>query len=265
MFYLVRSLMPKRLTINQVKQVFSDNGCELLSAEYASNSQPLLFVCKCGKQAITTLQRFKKGSLCKECGYKSARKNKLGYTIDFVKEEFRRRGMVCLETEYINNYTPMRYICCCGNESMIRFFCLLKGQKCVNCGVASGQKHYGWIEDREEALLRKKFRSRQKHLVRSVLCSLGISKRFKSSEILGYTSIDLMNHIRSFPEWFEISSGKWHIDHIYPIKAFLDHGITDVKIINCLDNLQPLSAGENLSKNARYDKDKFLEWLGKKK
>jgi hypothetical protein len=57
---------------------------------------------------------------------------------------------------------------------------------------------------------------------------------------------------------------EWHIDHIFPIKAFIDHGITDLSIINDLDNLRPLSKKENLSKNAKYDKDKFMKWLSTK-
>jgi len=40
--------------------------------------------------------------------------------------------------------------------------------------------------------------------------------------------------------------------------------ISDLKIINGLDNLRPLDANENLCKNAKYDKDEFYTWLKKK-
>jgi hypothetical protein len=56
----------------------------------------------------------------------------------------------------------------------------------------------------------------------------------------------------------------WHTDHIFPIKAFLDYGIVDIKIINCLENLRPLDAKENLCKNAKYDKVLFEQWLQSK-
>ena len=53
-------------------------------------------------------------------------------------------------------------------------------------------------------------------------------------------------------KWDNHGRKGWHIDHIKPVKAFLDEGITDPAIINALDNLQPLWAHENLSKGARY-------------
>ena len=37
---------------------------------------------------------------------------------------------------------------------------------------------------------------------------------------------------------------------IKPIKAFLDEGITDLVVINALDNLQPLWAEDNRRKNS---------------
>ena len=45
---------------------------------------------------------------------------------------------------------------------------------------------------------------------------------------------------------------EWHIDHIKPIKAFLDEGEVDFNIINNPSNLQPLWAKDNLLKGARY-------------
>ena len=45
---------------------------------------------------------------------------------------------------------------------------------------------------------------------------------------------------------------EWHIDHIRPIKLFLDEGVTDIYTINALENLQPLWASDNLKKGARY-------------
>ena len=169
--------------------------------------------------------------------------------------------MECLESEYQNNYTPMAYKCVCGRSSKIRLFCLLKGQRCDGCDPGRGPTHYKWIPDRAEALLRRRVRSRYGDLVRSVLKSLGISKKHKSSEILGYTRQEFLEHIQSFSDWPEISKGKWHIDHIFPIQAFIDHGINDVRLVNCLENLRPLLAFDNLSKGDKYDKTTFLAWV----
>ena len=42
--------------------------------------------------------------------------------------------------------------------------------------------------------------------------------------------------------------GGWHIDHKIPIDYFIKKNILDIKIINALDNLQPLKAIDNIRK-----------------
>ena len=71
----------------------------------------------------------------------------------------------------------------------------------------------------------------------------------------------MREHIQSYSNWNVVVNGKWHIDHKFPIKAFLDYGIIDLKIINGLDNLQPLSQKDNLIKHDKYDKIEFEKWL----
>tara|TARA_B110000285_G_scaffold157323_1_gene175491 strand:- start:96 stop:572 length:477 start_codon:yes stop_codon:yes gene_type:complete len=64
----------------------------------------------------------------------------------------------------------------------------------------------------------------------------------------------IMNRLESlFASGMGWSNRKeWHIDHIRPIKSFLDSGITDCDIINKASNLQPLWAKDNLEKAAKY-------------
>lgn len=38
------------------------------------------------------------------------------------------------ETEYINNHTPMKYICECGKEKEILLNTFIRGGRCVECG-----------------------------------------------------------------------------------------------------------------------------------
>lgn len=80
--------------------------------------------------------------------------------------------------------------------------------------------------------------------------------RAKAEKLLGYTCEQLREHIESqFKEGMSWDDRcEFHIDHIKPIKAFLDEGITDPAIINALDNLQPLWAHENLSKGAKHER-----------
>lgn len=81
-------------------------------------------------------------------------------------------------------------------------------------------------------------------------------KKIQSALLLtGYTVSDFKLDIESK---FKIGMtwenyGEWHIDHIKPIKAFVDEGIADPSVINALENLQPLWATENFIKGSRYD------------
>jgi len=86
-------------------------------------------------------------------------------------------------------------------------------------------------------------------------------KNKKTARLIGYDYKQLQEHITSHPNWEKVKDEDWHVDHIFPIKAFLDHGISDLKIINALDNLRPVAAQVNLCKNAKYDKVAFSEYL----
>ena len=44
----------------------------------------------------------------------------------------------------------------------------------------------------------------------------------------------------------------------------MQHGIHDIKIINMLENLRPLSKDENRIKNDYFDKQEFENWLSSK-
>lgn len=89
------------------------------------------------------------------------------------------------------------------------------------------------------------------------------SKLHHTHEVLGYTPAQLQEHIMSHPNWEKVKDGPWHLDHVFPIVAFLEHGITDMSVICALKNLQPLSDGDNHSKNGNYDKVQFKHCLEK--
>lgn len=85
--------------------------------------------------------------------------------------------------------------------------------------------------------------------------SLTGERKVRIESLVGYTQEQFIKHIES---QFKVrmswcNRSEWHIDHIKPIKAFIDEGITDPKIINALGNLQPLWAKDNLSKGAKYE------------
>ncbi len=83
-----------------------------------------------------------------------------------------------------------------------------------------------------------------------------IERRLPGSQYesyLGYTKNEFINHIESqFKDGMSWDNrSEWHIDHIKPIIAFIKEGVTDIKVINALSNLQPLWAKENLSKGSK--------------
>lgn len=81
--------------------------------------------------------------------------------------------------------------------------------------------------------------------------------RSKAEMLNGYSEQELKSHLESLfakgMSWDNYGFYGWHIDHIKPIKAFAEGGVTDPKVINALSNLQPLWAIDNLRKSAKYD------------
>lgn len=47
--------------------------------------------------------------------------------------------------------------------------------------------------------------------------------------------------------------GEWEVDHIIPVSAWLDAGVTDLDVINSIDNLQPLWKKENAKKSNKIE------------
>ena len=124
-----------------------------------------------------------------------------------------------------------------------------------------GCNHPRWIQDREKLRNENLFKKKCYKSLSTSLKALDKVKKKKTKELLGYTSQELQSHIESHPNWKNVKDYSWHLDHIYPIKAFVEKGITNLKIINHLDNLQPLLKSENLSKSCKYNKNDFEIWL----
>lgn len=102
-----------------------------------------------------------------------------------------------------------------------------------------------------------KYRKKYPHVIawRSILHStlkrLGTSKEGHTIYMLGYSALDLKKHIeKQFLDGMTWDNhGEWHIDHIKAVTTY--ENTTSVKEVCALENLQPLWAFDNLSKN-RY-------------
>ena len=58
----------KRYSYEEVKKVFSDANCELLSMEYIASNRCLSYICSCGEISNTIFSSFLQGHRCKKCG-----------------------------------------------------------------------------------------------------------------------------------------------------------------------------------------------------
>lgn len=77
-------------------------------------------------------------------------------------------------------------------------------------------------------------------MLHTVLRRFNKKKEGLSIDILGYSALDLKNHMISlFTEGMSWNNhGEWHIDHIKPVSSFDRE--TPMNIVNALSNLQPL-------------------------
>jgi hypothetical protein len=259
-----------KLDYEYIKDYFREQGCTLLETTYANTDTPMSYVCVCKRTSKITWHNFRIGQRCFQCGIERTHgKQRLDY--EYVNNYFKEQGCELLETKYCNNETPMAYICACKNESKITWNSFQQGHRCMDCGNKKAaesnrlERHPRWNPDRQYVAMMKCIKTKLYTSLRTVLNSTGQKKTSHSRDILGYTPQDLRIHIKSHPNWSRVKGVDWHLDHIFPISAFVEHGITDIKIINALDNLQPLTPFENISKGNRYSKEEFYSYLSGKR
>ena len=168
---------------------------------------------------------------------------------------------------YLHSRIKVQFRCKCGNIDLILFpnykrqnyRCKICGYQKVGakkCGSNNGFWNPNCTQVQQNTIMAK----RAKTLLKNCLQRIGKVKEGHTHDILGYSAQELMAYLQSFDTWEELQDKNWHIDHKYPVKAFVDHGIIDLGIINNLDNLQPLLGNENQSKRDWYDEDCFLAY-----
>ena len=254
-------------------EYFKCQGCELLD-EYLGVFEPMDYRCSCGEYATTTWNNFSKGKRCGHCVKYGQKKKR---SLQEVQSIFHERGCEFLDSEFKGIHYKHRYRCKCGRECEVTFAAFhFQKQYCKECGlekvrdrnklpknVQRGDKHYNWQPDREKVQLNRKFRKKCYKILASTLQATGKKKVGHTSDMIGYGPTELQEHITAHPNWDAVKDENWHLDHIFPIEAFIKHGIMDVAIINNLDNLQPISQHDNNVKRDKYDESAFLQWLDK--
>jgi len=140
--------VPRKLTIEYVRKYFENHGCKLVDVKYINAHTPMKYICKCGNRAEIRFNDFQRGTRCVKCGDEK-RANTRKLPIEYVKQYFEDRDCKLLDTEYINNGTRMRYICKCGNGSMITFNHFREGRRCKKCYLENnwGENHHRYNND----------------------------------------------------------------------------------------------------------------------
>lgn len=258
----------RRLTEEEIIIEVTARGCSFISAEFVNNKHLITCLCRCGSERICELKNLRKSKNCERC-----RNRDQALTFQYVQKFFADQGCRLLDEEYRNARTKLRYVCSCSTESAIVFDSFRRGNRCQNCGnrkiseflrKRTGPANPCWIKDRNKKRDADRFCQRCRTMVKQGLKRLGLQKNDKSEILLGYKFSELQKHIESFPSWNILKNQVWHIDHIFPLKAFTDYGILDFRLANCFDNLQPLSGTDNVRKQAKYDRVAFETWLESK-
>ena len=136
--------------------------------------------------------------------------------------------------------------------------------------ILASQKRYYYENGGKERLYEyQKEYHKQPHIaaakfirgeVHRVLSKIGTKKEKHSVEYVDYTPNELRLHIESLFQpgmaWSNHGwgKGKWQIDHKKEVAQYIREGITDVNIINRLDNLQPLWTEEHALKTSSFIK-----------
>jgi len=92
-------------------------------------------------------------------------------------------------------------------------------------------------------------------MLRKVLAKTKQRKSGSVKTMMGFSLDQFRQHIeKQFKDGMSWGNhGEWHVDHIVPVALMIRRGVRDHRVINNLNNLQPLWAFDNMSKKDRYE------------
>jgi len=220
-----------KLTTEFVKDVFEKNGYKLLS-KYKNCEHKLKYVCSKGHCHSISWKHFRDGHRCTYC----VNNNKK--TIEFVRNEFTKKGAVLLSSVYINNHTKLDYICKNGHKHSITLADWVCGKGCPICRNnklsirRQGAGNPNW-KNYSEKDLKKLFNYRMN------------VRQLTNNNYRKYKSV-----INPFN--LPRKRNKYHLDHIYSIIDGFNANVLP-EVVAHPNNLQMLLKYDNLSKNNKSD------------
>lgn len=145
--------MPKKLTIEFVKEQFEKEGYILVSDVYVNSKIPLEYICPKEHMGCIIWNCWQRGNRCDECG--GTKK----LTIEFIRVEFEKEGYILLTKEYINAHQELEYICPKGDYGTTIWNSWQQGHRCFRCRYENnkGENHPRWninLTDKERIIQR---------------------------------------------------------------------------------------------------------------
>lgn len=253
-----------KFSYEQVKSIFEQNGFKLLEKQYQNNNKPMDCICSCGNRTRMRMSHVQEGRKCVKYCKPKILSNKFKTKDEEIKKVCEENGCKFIDSYIQNRRTRVKYVCKCGRDWEAYLCNFKRFPNCKKCGnlKVSGENCYMYDPNRDAVKLRKKFRKMCGQYIKRFMEATGQKKTRHTHELLGYTPQQLQEHVLNHPDYEALKNEDWHVDHIMPIQAFLDHGILDLKIINALDNLRPMKGVENLSKADEYDLNVFKRRYG---
>ena len=120
----------QKYTLEEVKVIFKQHNCILISNDYYGYENELEFICSCGRQCKRTLTQFKKSKRCKACAEES-----VSYTLAEMQDMYASKGFKLIDTEIFGVSYPHNCICICGRPTKKSWASLSKGKACKQCQI----------------------------------------------------------------------------------------------------------------------------------
>lgn len=123
-----------KYTIDEVRKVFEDAGCKLLSTEYIGVNSKLKYECHCDREAEISFAKFKNGRRCMKCAI-DTRANKRRHPYSTVVSDIKKMHyrLLTTEEEYIDASSPITLICNNNHIEKTTYRAILKGRTCTSC------------------------------------------------------------------------------------------------------------------------------------
>jgi hypothetical protein len=149
--------MSKKLTQEEAEQIFIDGG-GTFDDVYIDSNKKYNYTCSCGNKGKILVYTFKVGVRCKQCGIKKYSK-KQSLSQEDVEKIFSDERCI-FDDIYINSKTKHKYICSCGNKSLITVNRFQQGGRCMLCSITRKLTYeyvYNYFKERGCELLEDKY------------------------------------------------------------------------------------------------------------